>query len=115
MSAYDGKLDKNRITELFNLGFRRGANDRAGMGVTYAHKPGEPVRQAPEPPAPPPDLSTTERKAWESGYGMGYQLGASDADLASVEVPGACGMISGLGPDILDMMGLFKTEESIPK
>jgi hypothetical protein len=51
-----------------------------------------------------------ERKAWENGYTMGYRMGASDAELASVEIPGAVGMISGLGPEILEIMGLFKAD-----
>jgi hypothetical protein len=37
-------------------------------------------------------------------------MGASDAELASVEIPGAVGMISGLGPEILEIMGLFKAD-----
>jgi len=49
--------------------------------------------------------------AWDSGYAMGYQIGASDAELATVEIPGACGMISGLGEEILGLMGLFKMED----
>lgn len=110
ISTYDGKLNKERVTELFNLGFRRGANDRAGVGVTYERKPGEALGQVPEPPPPPVELCTMERKVWEKGYGMGFQVGASDAELASVEVPGACGMIAGLGADILEMIGLFKTD-----
>jgi hypothetical protein len=42
---------------------------------------------------------------------MGFQIGASDAELVGVEIPGACGMISGLGEEILEIMGLFRPEE----
>ena len=39
---------------------------------------------------------------------MGYQVGASDAELASVDVPGPHGMISCLNEQMLEMFGAFK-------
>lgn len=39
---------------------------------------------------------------------MGYQVGASDAELASVDVPGAHGMVSGMSEQMLEMFGAFK-------
>jgi hypothetical protein len=39
---------------------------------------------------------------------MGYQVGASDTQLASVDVPGAHGMVSGFGEPFLEMFGFFK-------
>jgi hypothetical protein len=39
---------------------------------------------------------------------MGYQVGASDVELASVDVPGAHGMVSGMSEQMLEMFGAFK-------
>jgi hypothetical protein len=110
MSACDEQTDRTRLTDLFNLGFRRGANDCASVGLSHGIEPGQPMRPAPPPPPAPTDLKKLEQAAWERGYAMGYKIGASDAELASVEVPGACGMISGLGQEILEAMGLFRCE-----
>jgi len=83
---------KSRRTEVFNLGFRRGANDRAAAGIILSSE----RSPAPNIPSPPAEFGDDiERKAWLEGYRVGYKCGASDAELASVEIPGAHGMISG--------------------
>ena len=50
---------------------------------------------------------------------MGYKVGASDAELASVDIPGACGMISGFSEEFLEIFGFFNgtaaSENSDPK
>jgi len=113
MSAKQPQADRSRYIHVFNLGFRRGANDRAAVGLAYEYQPGQPRRTAPETP-PTPKECILERAAWKEGYATGYEIGASDSELASVEVPGACGMISGLGEEILELMGLFRSQEDEP-
>ena len=49
--------------------------------------------------------------AWQKGFAMGFRIGASDKELASVEVPGAHGMISGFSEEILEQFGFFTTCE----
>src|SRR3989442_670788 len=98
-------MDKTRFTEIFNRGFRRGANDRAAGG--------SPLSGERQPPTQIPALRTeivsrSEQTAWTDGYSMGYQVGASDAELASVDVPGAHGMVSGMSEQMLEMFGAFK-------
>jgi hypothetical protein len=98
-------MDKTRITETFNRGFRCGANDRAAGG--------SPLSGERQPPTQIPALPTeivgrSEQTAWTDGYTMGYQVGASDAELASVDVPGANGMVSGMSEQMLEMFGAFK-------
>jgi len=46
--------------------------------------------------------------AWTLGYATGYQIGASDSELASVDVPDAHGMISEMNEEMLEMVGAFK-------
>jgi hypothetical protein len=104
---------KKTFTDCFNQGFRRGANDRAAAGIEYGGAVQRSLAATPAPPPAPSGWHADQSNAWDSGYGMGYKLGASDAELASVEVPGACGMISGLGEEILEMMGLFNSEDSV--
>lgn len=96
---------KIRLTEIFNHGFRRGANDRAASGSKPSSE-----RQPPKeiPPFPEEYRESSEQMAWTEGYSMGYQVGASDAELASVDVPGAHGMIAGMGPEMMEMFGAFK-------
>src|SRR5690242_16121284 len=98
-------MDKTRLTEIFNHGFRRGANDRAASGSQLS---GE--RQSPSqiPSLPGEYGARSEQTAWTEGYSMGFQVGASDAELASVDVPGAHGMVSGMSEQMLEMFGAFK-------
>lgn len=96
-------MDRARLTCVFNLGFRRGANDRDTAGLT----PSSELRPA-VPPAPGECAQGNEQRAWTEGYETGYRLGASDAQLASVDVPGAHGMISGFGEEFLEMFGFFQ-------
>jgi len=49
--------------------------------------------------------------AWQKGFTMGFRIGASDKELASVDVPGAHGMISGFSEEILEQFGFFTTCE----
>jgi hypothetical protein len=97
-------MDKARLTWVFNLAFRRAANDRAAAGL----KPASELRPEAIPPAPDEWSHALEQRAWVEGYETGYKIGASDAELASVDVPGAHGMISGFGEDFLEMCGFFK-------
>ena len=46
--------------------------------------------------------------AWTIGYATGYQIGASDPELASVDVPGAHGMLSEMSEQMLEKVGAFK-------
>ncbi len=99
--------DKSKYTEVFNRAFRRGANERAGLGLQRAGDL-KPPGSIPEPATP---LKGIELVAWEKGFTVGFQIGASDAELASVEVPGACGMISGFDQEFLEQFGFFATAE----
>jgi hypothetical protein len=98
-------MDKTKLTNIYNQGFRRGANDRAAGGSPSSGER-KPPSQIPSLPAE--CVSRSERTAWTEGYSMGYQVGASDAELASVEVPGAHGMVSGMSEQMLEMCGAFK-------
>jgi len=40
---------------------------------------------------------------------MGYQVGASDEDLASVDVPGAHGMVSSMSEQMLERAPSFQS------
>jgi hypothetical protein len=97
-------MDKVRLTQVFNRGFRRAANERAAAGLT----PSADLRTPAVPSAPEDCGSRMEQLAWAEGYEMGYQVGASDAELAGVEVPGAHGMVSGFEEGFLEMTGFFK-------
>ena len=99
------KTIKSRLTEVFNLGFRHGANDRAAAGIIISSER-PPSTNIPSPPSEFGD--DIERKAWMEGYRGGYKCGASDAELASVEIPGAHGMISGFDWEFLERFGFFK-------
>src|SRR5207248_8927679 len=111
MSACHGQIDNSKLTNLFNLGFRRGANDRFAIGLNSCCEASPPLNQPPLAPPPPSECNRAESKIWKDGYAMGFQIGASDAELARVEIPGACGMISGLGEEILEMIGLLRPED----
>jgi hypothetical protein len=99
-----GNDKKKWLTEVFNLGFRRGANDRAAIGLAPGpdnHPPTE------TPPADIECCSSKEQQTWNQGYDMGYRAGASDAELASTDIPGAHGMIRGFTQECLQMIGFF--------
>lgn len=97
---------KSRYTEIFNRAFRRGANERAAFGL----KPSQglqPPRTIPQPSVP---LAGYERVAWEQGFTTGFRCGASDAELAGVEIPGAHGLITGFSQEFLEQCGFFAGE-----
>jgi hypothetical protein len=99
-----GNDKKKWLTEVFNLGFRRGANDRAAIGLAPGpdnHPPTE------TPPADIECCSSKEQQTWNQGYDMGYRAGASDAELASTDIPGAHGMIREFTQECLQMIGFF--------
>lgn len=96
-------MDRARLTQIYNLAFRRGANDRAAAGLS----PSSELRPSSF-PSPPDDCAGIESRAWAEGYEMGYQIGASDTQLASVDIPGAHGLVSGFGEEFLEMFGFFK-------
>ncbi len=99
-----GDVDyKSRYTEIFNRGFRRGANERAAFGLNASREVQAP-QTIPQPSVP---LSGYEQVAWEQGFATGFKVGASDAELASVDVPGAHGMISGFSQEFLEQVGFF--------
>lgn len=97
-------MDRTRITEVFNLGFREGANERARRGIPRGGN-----IQAPADTESPHKglLDPIEEQAWKEGFQFGYTVGASDSELASVEIPGAQGMFSGVGEEMLEMFGFF--------
>jgi len=97
-------MDRIRLTHVYNLAFRRGANERDAAGLT----PTSELRPQAVPPLPADCSTGLEAHAWREGYEMGYQVGASDAQLESVAVPGAHGMVSGFGEPFLEMFGFFK-------
>jgi hypothetical protein len=100
-------MNRAQLTAVFNLGFRRGANDRAagGLVITRTETPPPPAQI----PAPPADCSSPlDQKAWKEGYSMGYTMGSSDAELASVTEPAAHGMVSTLEQEMLELFGVFK-------
>ena len=98
------RMDRARLTKVFNLAFRRGASDRDAAGLT----PSSELRPLTVPQAPSDCVERTEQRAWTEGYETGYQVGASDAQLSSVDIPGAHGMVSGFGEEFLEMFGFFK-------
>jgi hypothetical protein len=66
-----------------------------------------------QPPSDIPDCfeehgDTSEQIAWTVGYATGYQIGASDTELASVDVPGTHGMVSEMSEQMLEMVGAFE-------
>jgi hypothetical protein len=100
-------MDRARLTAVFNAGFRRGANDRAASGLVIS------ATETPPPPAevpsPPAELvAPVEQRAWQEGYSMGFTMGLSDAELASVSEPAAQGMVSELDAQMLELFGVFK-------
>ena len=98
-------MDKKKLTEIFNRGFRRGANDRASRGWALSRAT-EPPSQIPDCPERHGDIAG--QIAWTMGYATGYQIGASDSELASVEVPAAHGMISEMSEQMLEKVGAFQ-------
>jgi hypothetical protein len=95
----------SKLTQVFNLGFRRGANDRANAGIAPAS---ERPSDFEGPAAPAECVDDAQRKAWEKGYRIGFQCGASDGELAGVEMPGAHGLITGFDSKFLEQFGFLK-------
>lgn len=98
-------MDKRRLTEIFNRGFRLGANARASRGLPLSRAT-KPPGEIPDPPVRLGDLSG--EIAWNLGYATGYQVGASDAELASVNPPAVDGMMSEVSEQMLEKAGVFK-------
>ena len=98
------RSENTRLTEVFNLAFRRGANDRAAAGIVLPASPPSPGNI---PSAPEDCTDMHARAAWSKGYSAGFQCGASDSELAGVDEPGAHGMISGFDQDFLERYGLL--------
>lgn len=99
------KMDKRRLTEIFNRGFRDGANERARRGFPLSPTT-QPPSQIPDFPEAPDDLSA--QLAWTLGYATGYQLGASDSELAGADSSTETGLVSGMDEQRLEMLGVFK-------
>ena len=98
---------RSKYTEIFNRAFRRGANERAALGLGPAPERKPPLNI----PPPAVRLRGVQDDAWQKGFRMGFQVGASDKELASVKIPGAHGMISGFSEEILEQFGFFTTSE----
>jgi len=98
-------MDKRRLTEIFNRGFRRGANDRASRGLPLSGETQAP-NHIPDYPSSAGDLSG--QLAWTLGYATGYQIGASDTELASVDVPRAHGLVAEMSEQMLERVGAFE-------
>lgn len=100
-------MNRSQLTAVFNLGFRRGASDRAAGGLVISRT------ETPPPPAHIPDppleiAAPLDRKAWKEGYAMGFTMGSSDEELASVTEPAAHGMVATLEEEMLELFGVFK-------
>jgi hypothetical protein len=100
------RTENTPLAEVFNVAFRRGANDRAAAGFAPS---GEAPSLADIPPVPAEHADTMTAKAWVAGYRAGYGCGASEAELASVDIPGAHGMISGFDQEFLERYGFLKS------
>jgi hypothetical protein len=98
---------KSRYTQIFNRAFRRGANERAALGLAKSAKL-QPPSSVPEPTLP---LQGWDYDAWQKGFEVGFRIGASDAELAKSETPGAEGLISGFGEEFLEQCGFLPTTE----
>jgi|RhiMethySRZTD1v2_1073278.scaffolds.fasta_scaffold5068278_1 hypothetical protein len=100
-------MDKAKLTAVFNLGFRSGANDRAAAGLVISGTT-TPPPPAHVPGAPAECTTPIEQKAWQEGYTMGFTMGASNAELASQPNAASHGMVSGLNEEMVEMFGVFK-------
>jgi hypothetical protein len=70
--------ESNRRNEVYNLGFRRGANERAAAGLPYfADTPAPSLI----PDAPAECSSQAGKELWSNGYKMGYVIGAADCEM----------------------------------
>lgn len=98
-------MDKRRLTEIFNRGFRLGANARASQGLPLSRAT-KPPSEIPESPFRFDDISG--EIAWSIGYATGYQIGASDAELVSSDPPLADGMMSEVSEQMLEKAGVFQ-------
>ena len=100
-------MDKAKLTAVFNLGFRQGANDREAAGMVLSHT------ETPPPPAKVPVAPASitvpiEQRAWQEGYSMGYTMGSSPTELAATKNPASSGMVGELEQEMVEMFGVFK-------
>ena len=65
------------LNAMFNLGFRRGANDRAQAGLPF---PPPPQKDIPLPPPPTDLVDAYEKEYWRKGYKQGYATGTADVE-----------------------------------
>lgn len=100
-------MNRAELTSVFNQGFRRGANDRASAGLVISRTE-TPPPPAHIPPAPAEYDTPLDQKAWKEGYSMGYTMGSSDDELASISEPTSHGMVATLDPEMLELFGVFK-------
>jgi len=98
-------MDKKKLSAIINRGFREGANERHNAGIKISEVKDNITLNIPN--APSDIVDPIETKAWIEGYALGYKIGASDADLSTVENPGKHGMLSGIGEQMLEMFGIF--------
>jgi len=98
-------MEKAKLTEIFNRGFRHGANDRASRGLPLSPTT-QPPSQIPDCPEWHSDLSG--QIAWTLGYATGYQIGASDTELTSADARAAHGMVFEMDEQMLERVGAFK-------
>ena len=99
------KMNKPKLTVIFNRGFRQGANDRASRGLPLSRAT-QPPNQIPACPKWSGDLSG--QIAWTLGYATGYQIGASDTELVSADVAAASGMVFEMSEQMLENVGAFE-------
>jgi hypothetical protein len=97
-------MDKRRLTAVFNRGFRLGANDRASRGLPLSKRT-SPPEAIPACPENSGDLS--RQIAWTMGYATGYQLGASDSELACGDPAEGHGLLSEMTEQMLERAGAF--------
>jgi hypothetical protein len=78
--------------DVFNRGFRTGANARAASGIA----PGRIGRR----PRPAPRFADEKKRFYACGYRAGYEMGASDDEIAAERNPGAAGKVRGLSEEV---------------
>lgn len=82
--------------DIFNRGFRTGANARAASGVA----PGRIERR----PFNAPRFADEKKRIYARGYRAGYEMGASDDEIAAAENPGAAGKVRGLSEEVAKLL-----------
>ena len=98
-------MDKENICEIFNKGFRKGANARFNNGFDIQEANAITLSDIPK-----PDFSNNhfELEAWRVGYIYGFKMGASDIELKTNNEPGTHGMISALSIQMMKLFGIFE-------